>query len=503
MTSQNTAIASGKVIELQEFYAKIQLDGELGFAILHISQIREAFLAPPISAHLSLGEPVEGLIVGRDRKTGLPEISARRLQEHTKRGLIDTFPGALEKCSVIRSNDSYALIETPAGPGVLLKPVEMWSRYDILFASGLLDEGQVLDLVGTNEQDESKRRVMNFAPFRVNSANEIFDGEIVLIRANAVRKKDTLLRNILYIHTGDGFIVRAECNSVVDIHAHYQVGQFVRVKIIDHHDLSAFEKGTYRAARLRGLTLALIEEPQIILPDTQRQFQIGETVTGIVVGVSAGATVLIEDNCKVFLPASLIVSGMRSINTIIQCGDYVKGTVIRVPAPNEYHKSPIISLVCLVDHSTVAKSPRNPLVDVVSEKKSATRGGFARDAEFRMSVLEVYRQTCCVCGKTFSIGSSTAMQAGHIIPRAKRGADSIPNGLCFCPIHHWSFDRGFFCLDENLLIQVSSMVRAQEESSVSWLLGFHGRPATFVVDPNVSQEALEWHRRNVFLGSEA
>ena len=166
------------------------------------------------------------------------------------------------------------------------------------------------------------------------------------------------------------------------------------------------------------------------------------------------------------------------------------------------HKHNQISFGRLVEPSAVSRQSRDPLVDLTTQKKVATHGGLSRDPAFRLTLLEANGRTCCVCGQIFSVNGSTAMEAAHVIPRGKRGADSVLNALCLCPLHHWAFDRGLWCLDESLVIQVALSAQRQAAPTADWLVNFHNMPATFCKEPRVSMEALDWHRQNVFLDSD-
>jgi len=156
----------------------------------------------------------------------------------------------------------------------------------------------------------------------------------------------------------------------------------------------------------------------------------------------------------------------------------------------------------LVQPSTVSRQTRSPLIDVSAERKAAVRGGFGRDATFRFEVLQANEYTCCFCGQNFSVEKATAMEAAHIVPRAKRGTDHISNGLCLCPVHHWAFDRGLWAIDDSRVIRIAAAVRRQRTSIAAWLCEFHGKSATFPVRTVVSFEAIDWHRRNVFLDAD-
>lgn len=485
---------SGAVATVQQFYATVELDGQLGMAVIHISQLTDAFLAPPISAHLSIGDRLSGVIVGVDGKTGYPELSPKKLhrvdvQQRT------VAAGKVEDCKVSKSNELYVLVETPNGPGLLVNRPEPWSRYEVLFASGLLSEGQRLALISTNQRDNSGRRKMRFPIYPVAKeliADALLDGEIALWRPNATRKKDEMLRNIIYVHVASGYIVRVECNDLLDISEHFSIGEMVQVRLSDRRPL-------------RGIPFGTLQPGDGKQSKSPHSIHLGEQITGKVVRLlPGGAVVLIADHCWVYLPANSVLPGKGFIGTVLQCGDVVEGVVTEISetGDKDYGRSGIISFGRLVGPSTVSRQDRDTLIDLTTEKKAAVRGGFARHSAFRLAVLEANAHTCCFCGQNFSVGGATAMEAAHIVPRGKRGADSVSNGLCLCPVHHWAFDRGLWGLDASMVIRVASTIRHQVKSSADWLVDFHGKPATFPLEPRMSMEALDWHRRNVFLDAD-
>lgn len=96
------------------------------------------------------------------------------------------------------------------------------------------------------------------------------------------------------------------------------------------------------------------------------------------------------------------------------------------------------------------------------------------------------------------INDLTPMEAAHIVPLSKRGANITSNGLCLCPIHHWAFDRGLWSLDKFLVIKIASTIRNNTNEQANWLDGFHDKKAIFTLKPRISIEALDWYRRNIF-----
>src|SRR5215831_15948162 len=145
---------TGIVTHLQDFYATVKLDGELGYAIIHLAQLSNNFLTPPMSTHLSVADRLGGIIVGFDSKTGYPEMSTKKLLR------LET-----KDCVTLRANEVSTLVETPNGPGILFNIGGHWSRYEVLYTSGLLNEGQHLALLSKGVLDESGRRIMHFPVF--------------------------------------------------------------------------------------------------------------------------------------------------------------------------------------------------------------------------------------------------------------------------------------------------------------------------------------------------
>ena len=434
---------AGTVATVVDFYATVRLDNQLGMAVVHISQLSDAFLAPPMSDHLSVGDRLAGVIVATSSKFGYPELSPRTLSRKAPRSALG-LPNKLETCDVLRANEFYALIKTTHGTGVLANRFGPWSRFQVLFESRLLTEGQSIELLSTGEHDESGRLVMRFPIFplaRELRANTTLSGEIVSWRPNATRKKDEMLRNILYIHTGSGYLVRVECNDLFDVTENYDIGETVAVRLSDLRPL-------------REIPFATLEIKDGEQGQPVRKLRVGENVTGKVRRLlPTGAIIIVADYCSVFLPRSEVMPGKGFIGTALQCGDMVEGQVTDL-RPTGDKTFPEISFNRLVEPSTVSHRPRSPLIDVAAERKAGVRGGFGRDAAFRSTVLEANAYTCCFCGKNFSAGGATAMEAAHIVPRGKRGTDNVANGLCLCPVHHWAFDKGMWTLDEALVIRI-------------------------------------------------
>ncbi|MFB2924174.1 HNH endonuclease [Aerosakkonema funiforme] len=123
-----------------------------------------------------------------------------------------------------------------------------------------------------------------------------------------------------------------------------------------------------------------------------------------------------------------------------------------------------------------------------------------RNAFFRKAVVHIYDYRCAFCQLKVMRGlSQNIVDGAHIKPFAKFYDSRINNGISFCKNHHWAFDQGWFCIDNNYKIIVASDL--QEESPYSQpMQTFHNQkillPNAEKYFPNI--EALEWHRHHIF-----
>ena len=79
-----------------------------------------------------------------------------------------------------------------------------------------------------------------------------------------------------------------------------------------------------------------------------------------------------------------------------------------------------------------------------------------RDAAFRTSVVDAYRQTCAVTGLRIVNGRGRAeVQAAHIWPVAEGGPDIVQNGIALSATCHWLFDRYLISVRDDYGLLVS------------------------------------------------
>lgn len=139
-------------------------------------------------------------------------------------------------------------------------------------------------------------------------------------------------------------------------------------------------------------------------------------------------------------------------------------------------------------------------LEIPESPKFYNRVSAVRYAFFRKSVVHVYGYKCAFCQlKVQRTINQSIVDGAHIKPFSIFFDNKITNGLALCKNHHWAFDRGWFCLDDNYKIIVAEDL--QEESPHSRAIKeFHSE--TISLPPLESyfpsQEALQWHRQNIF-----
>ena len=124
----------------------------------------------------------------------------------------------------------------------------------------------------------------------------------------------------------------------------------------------------------------------------------------------------------------------------------------------------------------------------------------ARSVAFRERVCRLYGHTCVVCSSALkSPSGALELDAAHIVPRSRFGADDARNGIALCKRHHWAFDGGLFGISDALQVLIPRHVAAiPQNASLQALSGQRVRPpvdVAFTPHP----DALAWHRQNVLL----
>jgi putative restriction endonuclease len=79
-----------------------------------------------------------------------------------------------------------------------------------------------------------------------------------------------------------------------------------------------------------------------------------------------------------------------------------------------------------------------------------------RDQAFKRVVRTAYDNKCAFTAlQLINGGGRPEVQAAHIMPDARKGPDSIRNGLALSGTIHWMFDRGLVSVDEHYRIMTA------------------------------------------------
>ena len=140
--------------------------------------------------------------------------------------------------------------------------------------------------------------------------------------------------------------------------------------------------------------------------------------------------------------------------------------------------------------------------EMLSTEEEGIRMG--RDIRFRLQIVPLYGYSCLLCGVKVLLPSGVALvEAAHIHQFSQSRNDDVSNGMALCRNHHWSFDQGLWTLSSkyDVLVSLDHFTESapnelplrtyhEQQVDLSWLaLGY--RP---------SQEHLDWHRNQKFLG---
>jgi putative restriction endonuclease len=132
---------------------------------------------------------------------------------------------------------------------------------------------------------------------------------------------------------------------------------------------------------------------------------------------------------------------------------------------------------------------------VITETKARK---IARSRAFVRLTTEYYNGRCALCGEGLITGTGrTEIEAAHIVPRHRFGADDARNGLALCRAHHWAFDKGMWGVNAAGDVIVRADVADLAENAT--LAKFNGAQLIAPNDPDMvpSKEALGWHMENV------
>ena len=122
-----------------------------------------------------------------------------------------------------------------------------------------------------------------------------------------------------------------------------------------------------------------------------------------------------------------------------------------------------------------------------------------RNRAFKDVVIDQYDFKCAVTGVKYHSENLAEAQAAHIISKSKNGSDDPRNGIALSRTAHWAFDVGLFTISDQFEIVVHPKAKLASANQFP-ILDMNGVQINLPEDENFypHQEALEWHKKEVF-----
>ena len=131
--------------------------------------------------------------------------------------------------------------------------------------------------------------------------------------------------------------------------------------------------------------------------------------------------------------------------------------------------------------------------------KSYLRKSRPGQAGFRIGLTEAYQRRCAITGENIL----PVLEAAHIQPVARQGTNDLTNGLLLRSDMHTLYDEGLLGVTPDYRIKVSEQIREHYVNGKVYY-AWDGRPLTTMpseAELMPDRERLEWHMKNVFVGS--
>ena len=113
----------------------------------------------------------------------------------------------------------------------------------------------------------------------------------------------------------------------------------------------------------------------------------------------------------------------------------------------------------------------------------------ARKAAFRIHIKRLYENTCVVCRKKrLSDAGYPEVEAAHIYPKEKLGADDYRNGVALCKLHHWAFDSGLLTFSDDLTVIVKPEIISDD--NYTEIAAYADEPILLPTDQRLSPDKL-------------
>ena len=115
------------------------------------------------------------------------------------------------------------------------------------------------------------------------------------------------------------------------------------------------------------------------------------------------------------------------------------------------------------------------------------------------SVRSAYGNRCALTGlRLINGGGRPEVQAAHIQPVARKGPDSVRNGVALSGTVHWMFDRGLVSIGDDYKILLAKNHVPDDVARLLNSSGLINLPNDATLYPNA--HFLKFHRDKVFKG---
>jgi len=120
-----------------------------------------------------------------------------------------------------------------------------------------------------------------------------------------------------------------------------------------------------------------------------------------------------------------------------------------------------------------------------------------KQSVFRKKVLSNFRESCCLTG----INETPLIVASHIVPWANKVEYRLDpaNGLALFVTYDKLFDLGYFSLDNNLKVILTSKIKNFSPELQSVLNNIDNKKVTEPLNYIIKKEYLEYHRDMIFI----
>jgi hypothetical protein len=210
-------------------------------------------------------------------------------------------------------------------------------------------------------------------------------------------------------------------------------------------------------------------------------------------------------------PTATILLTNKKEWMLTECGYDEALRLLNIPkSQKEFLPTKSFEVQKIVKKLTEISRPENynPLYEEKRVKK-VTRELILRTRGFRQAIIEVYDYKCALCGLKINSPDSISweVEAAHIVPVSSKGKDDVLNGLALCRLHHWAFDAGWFTLQNDFTIQVSSKINLLP-TGYGKMNNYDFRRSLSTNNSKISlpkrkeiyphQNSITWHRENKF-----